>query len=203
MPEGRGTHVLRSRGKKPTYYDTARTGGVGGKANTKQGECNVEFDPSMKMVATREIRPGEEIYADYGTDYRWEELDGEREGWSYVRTRRRGKETDEGQRRGKEEGRDQTKKEARERRGAERGRKEKAGEDSWRWVRPAILRKRWRIRDERGHESDDEEGEGIGGDRGGELDDEGGGAMGAKLRETVTSGQGGMLDRGREEGGDV
>ena len=31
MPEGRGTHVLRSGGKKPTYYDTARTGGVGGK----------------------------------------------------------------------------------------------------------------------------------------------------------------------------
>ena len=63
-----------------------------------------------------------------------------------------------------------------------------------------------RIRDERGHESDDEEGEGIGGDRGGELDDEGGsdgGEVTQKLRGTVTSGQGGMLDRGREEGGDV
>ena len=28
MSEGRGTHVLGTRGKKPTYYDTARTGGV-------------------------------------------------------------------------------------------------------------------------------------------------------------------------------
>ena len=49
MPEGRGTHVLRTRGKKPTYYDTSRTGGVGGKANTKQGGCNVR----AMVVASR------------------------------------------------------------------------------------------------------------------------------------------------------
>ena len=86
MPEGRGTHVLSTGGKKPIYYDTARTGGVGGKANTKQGGCNVEFNPGMKMVATKEIEPGDEIFADYGPDYRWEEYDGEREGWTYVCT---------------------------------------------------------------------------------------------------------------------
>ena len=87
MPEGRGTHVLSSGGRNPTYYDTARSGGVGGKANTKQGACNVEFDPGMKMVATRKIEPGEEIFADYGPGYSWEEYDGEREGWTFARRR--------------------------------------------------------------------------------------------------------------------
>ena len=89
MPEGRGTHVLRAGGRKPIYYDTARTGGVGGKANTKQGECNAEFNAGMKMIATREISPGDEIFADYGPDYGWEECNGDREGWTYTRTRTR------------------------------------------------------------------------------------------------------------------
>ena len=40
----------------------------------------------------------------------------------------------------------------------------------------------WRIGDERGHESDDEEGEGMGGDRGGEIDDEGGSDGGEDTR---------------------
>ena len=36
---------------------------------------------------------------------------------------------------------------------------------------------------ERGHESDDEEGEGMGGDRGGEIDDEGGSDGGEDTRD--------------------
>ena len=59
------------------------------KLNTKHGACNVEFNPGMKMVVTRMIEPGEEIFADYGPGYRWEELDGEREGWTYARRRER------------------------------------------------------------------------------------------------------------------
>ena len=88
MPEGGGTHVLRSRGKKPIYYDTARTGGVGGKANTKKGECTAEFDPDMRMIATEVIEAGEEIFVEYGTGYSWEEATEEREGWEYVRSKR-------------------------------------------------------------------------------------------------------------------
>ena len=55
---------------EPTRDFKVQTGGVGGKANTKHGECNVEFSTDMKMVATREIEPGEEIFADYGPEYR-------------------------------------------------------------------------------------------------------------------------------------
>ena len=46
---------------------------MGGKANTKQGGCNVEFNPGMQMGATREIEPGDEIFADYGTGKNREE----------------------------------------------------------------------------------------------------------------------------------
>ena len=156
MPEGRGTHVLSSGGRNPTYYDTARSGGVGGKANTKHGACNVEFDPGMKMVATRKIEPGEEIFADYGPGYSWEEYDGEREGWTFAR-RRGGKDVKEG-------GKIST-------RVTRENIPEREKEDGWRWVRPTIMRKRWRSGGRTEQESDEEDEEGVGGDRGGGLEE--------------------------------
>ena len=85
MPEGRGTHVLKSRGRNPVYYDTARTGGVGGKANSKQGGNKAMFGSDMRMVATAMIEEGEEIFVDYGSDYEWEGIPEDREGWEYRR----------------------------------------------------------------------------------------------------------------------
>ena len=80
MPEGRGTHVLKSRGRNPVYYDTARTGGVGGKANSKQGGNKAMFGSDMRMVATAVIEAGEEIFVDYGSEYEWEGVPEDREG---------------------------------------------------------------------------------------------------------------------------
>ena len=120
----------------------------------------MEFNPGMKMVVTRMIEPGEEIFADYGPGYRWEDYDGEREGWTFAR-RRRGEEAHEG---GETQAR-VTRENVRER--------EEEG-DSWRWVRPTMMRKRWRSGERRGQESDEEDEEGIGGDRGGQLEEGGG-----------------------------
>ena len=204
MPEGRGTHVLSTGGKRPIYYDTVRTGGVGGKANTKQGGCNVEFNPGMKMVATREIEPGDEIFADYGPEYRWEEYDGEREGWTYVRRKRKkgGRQPDEGRRIGGGKGSARSQKG----KGAEkmvRGRQKTEAEDSWKWVRPAIMRKGWRIGEGGGYGSEEEETEGvtIGGDRGGEVDDEAGSDEGGDERNGNGGGQGrGNAKEGEKRG---
>ena len=196
MPEGRGTHVLSTGGKKPIYYDTARTGGVGGKANTKQGGCNVEFNPGMKMVATREIEPGDEIFADYGPEYRWEEYDGEREGWTYVRKRTRGgRQQDEGRGKGEGKGSERNPKE----KGTEKpvkGRQKTEAEDSWKWVRPAIMRRGRRIGEGGGYGSEDEETEGVtmGGDRGGEVDDEEGSDEGSDERNREGRGRGNVKE---------
>ena len=197
MPEGRGTHVLSTGGKKPIYYDTARTGGVGGKANTKQGGCNVEFNPGMRMIATKEIEPGDEIFADYGPDYGWEEYDGEREGWTYIRKRTRGgSQPDEGRRieGGKESEHSQNEKRTGK---PVRGKQKTETDDSWRWVRPAIMRRGWRIGGEGGYGSEEEETEGVtvGGDRGGEVDDEAGSEEGDNARH----GRG--QERGNVKGG--
>ena len=154
---------------------------MGGKANTKHGACNVEFDPGMKMVATRKIEPGEEIFADYGPGYSWEEYDGEREGWTFAR-RRGGKDVKEG-----------GKIRARVTRENIPGREE---EDGWRWVRPTIMRKRWRSGGRTEQESDEEDEEGVGGDRGGGLEEGGDGEGG----EDGTRGEGGAEEMNARRG---
>ena len=66
-------------------------------------------------------------------------------------------------------------------------------EDSWRWVRPAILRKGWEAGGEGGQESEDEGEEGVGGDRGGEIGDGGesdGGDTGGAGDERTTREEG-------------
>ena len=79
-----------------------------------------------------------------------------------------------------------------------RGRQKTEVEDSWRWVRPAIMRRGWRIGEEGGYGSEEEETEEvtIGGDRGGGVDDEAGSEEGGNERN------GGGQERGNvKEGG--
>ena len=45
MPDGAGTHVLKPNGH-PWYYDTAFSGGVGGKANTRIGNQTATWQGS-------------------------------------------------------------------------------------------------------------------------------------------------------------
>ena len=47
MPDGAGTHVLKPNGH-PWYYDTAISGGVGGKANTRIGNQTATWQGSNK-----------------------------------------------------------------------------------------------------------------------------------------------------------
>ena len=91
MPHGTGTHVLHPQGK--WYYDTARSGGVGGKLNTRPGQQNARFR-GAQVHATAVIRKGDEIYAPYTYKGSYT-IDrtlptGDKEGWEYVKRGKRG-----------------------------------------------------------------------------------------------------------------
>ena len=80
-----------------TALDTAVTGGVGGKANTLPGKNTAHFQgpriiTGKNDASRRGIKPGEEIFVDYGEEYTLSadedfvaEIDGEFQGWYFVR----------------------------------------------------------------------------------------------------------------------
>ena len=55
MPDGAGTHVLKPNGH-PWYYDTAISGGVGGKANTRIGDQTATWQGSNIINRGAEAR---------------------------------------------------------------------------------------------------------------------------------------------------
>ena len=61
MPDGAGTHVLKPNGH-PWYYDTALSGGVGGKANTRIGNQTATWQGSHIIAGPKGLMPGEEIF---------------------------------------------------------------------------------------------------------------------------------------------
>ena len=139
------------------YYDTARTGGVGGKANSKKGGNKAMFGSDMRMVATAIIEEMEEIFVDYGSEYEWEGLPEDREGWEYVRRGARGNERQGGGPRRATEREGET--------------EEGGGGTIWKWVREVLRRGRWKGGDTGGCASEDEGEEG--GDREGDIGEEG------------------------------
>ena len=84
---GSGTHVLNPWGS-PIYYDTKRSGGIGGRANTNPGKQNARFK-GTQLVATRAMRPNEEVFASYGSQYKFPKTTGERSGWERVKPRKK------------------------------------------------------------------------------------------------------------------
>ena len=87
MPDGKGTHVLNPNGH-PWYYDTALSGGVGGKANTRIGNQTATWQGSNIIAGPRGLKPGEEIFVPYthGSSYilTADDTDDRREHWYYV-----------------------------------------------------------------------------------------------------------------------
>ena len=70
----------------PYYYDTVRTGGVGGKANTRIGAQNAYFKGAQIHAGRRTINPGNEIFVSYGNEYHFgDDVDDERQGWIFAR----------------------------------------------------------------------------------------------------------------------
>ena len=78
------------------YYDTARSGGVGGKANTcprnQTGHWRGYNLLAGKKGSKRGIRLGEEIFVPYGREYNLHVggngIDDARQGWGFTRRRR-------------------------------------------------------------------------------------------------------------------
>ena len=86
-PLGNAKYVLHPHGS-PYYYDTARTGGVGGKANTRRGGQTARFKGSQLHAGQRAVQPGDEIFVPYGGGYRFgSDTDDERQGWTFARRR--------------------------------------------------------------------------------------------------------------------
>ena len=87
MPDGAGTHVLKPNGH-PWYYDTALSGGVGGKANTRIGNQTATWRGSHIIAGPKGLMPGEEIFVPYthGSSYilTTDDIDDRREHWYYV-----------------------------------------------------------------------------------------------------------------------
>ena len=87
MPDGAGTHVLKPNGH-PWYYDTALSGGVGGKANTRIGNQTATWQGSNIIAGPKGLMPGEEIFVPYthGSSYilTADDIDDRREHWYYV-----------------------------------------------------------------------------------------------------------------------
>ena len=87
MPDGAGTHVLKPNGH-PWYYDTALSGGVGGKANTRIGNQTATWQGSNIIAGPKGLTPGEEIFVPYthGSSYilTADDVDDRREQWCYV-----------------------------------------------------------------------------------------------------------------------
>ena len=87
MPDGNGTHVLKPNGH-PWYYDTALSGGVGGKANTRIGNQTATWQGSNIIAGPKGLIPGEEIFVPYthGSSYilTADDIDDRREHWYYV-----------------------------------------------------------------------------------------------------------------------
>ncbi len=86
MPFGSGTHVLKPRSSS-LYFDTARSGGIGGKANTRPGKQTARFKGSQMVAGQRGIRKGQEIFVPYSQSrsYRFgaPTVDDSRQGWMY------------------------------------------------------------------------------------------------------------------------
>ena len=61
---GTGTHVLNPHGS-PWYYDTAYSGGIGGRANTNPGKQNARFKGSNLIVGKTGIKAGQEVFTPY------------------------------------------------------------------------------------------------------------------------------------------
>ena len=89
--------ALFSRAKPSrVYYDTARSGGVGGKANTcprnQTGHWRGYNLLAGKKGSKRGLRPGEEIFVPYGREYNLHVggngIDDARQGWGFTRRRR-------------------------------------------------------------------------------------------------------------------
>ena len=83
-----------------------------------------------------------------------------------------------------------------------KGRQKTEAEDSWKWVRPAIMRRGRRIGEGGGYGSEDEETEGVtmGGDRGGEVGDEEGSDEGRDERNREGRRRGNVKEGGKEGG---
>ena len=92
MPDGAGTHVLKPNGH-PWYYDTALSGGVGGKANTRIGNQTATWQGSNIIAGPKGLIPGEEIFVPYthGSSYilTADDIDDRHEHWCYVAKGRR------------------------------------------------------------------------------------------------------------------
>ena len=91
-PHGTGTHVLQPNGHS-FYYDTAVSGGVGGKANSRRGHQNATWSGSNIIAGNNTINPGDEIFVPYttGSSYTFgeDDIDDERDNWYYVSRARR------------------------------------------------------------------------------------------------------------------
>ena len=90
MPDGAGTHVLKPNGH-PWFYDTAISGGVGGKANTRIGNQTATWQGSNIIAGPKGLTADtgcEEIFVPYthGSSYilTADDVDDRREQWCYV-----------------------------------------------------------------------------------------------------------------------
>ncbi len=85
-PSGGATHVLHPH-NSPYYFDTARSGGVGGKINTRIGSQNAIFKGAQVHAGKHGIKPGDEIFISYGRSFNFNNNlpDDERQGWVHVR----------------------------------------------------------------------------------------------------------------------
>ena len=89
MPHGSGTHVLQPWGSKYAY-DTARSGGVGGKANTNKGNQSAYFGGSIIFAhRTKPLLAGDEVFVSYsqGNSYKFgdDRVSDSRSGWGWGR----------------------------------------------------------------------------------------------------------------------
>ena len=79
--------ILKPNGH-PWYYDTALSGGVGGKANTRIGNQTATWQGSNIIAGPKGLIPGEEIFVPYthGSSYilTADDIDDRREHWYYV-----------------------------------------------------------------------------------------------------------------------
>ena len=78
--------MLKPHGQ-PYYFDTARTGGEGGKANTRIGNQTASFIGAMIHAGRKGLHPGEEIFVPYGSTYKINSsvASPDRHGWGYSR----------------------------------------------------------------------------------------------------------------------
>lgn len=73
-PQMPGTHVLNPWGSQ-YYYDTAQTGGVGGRANTNPGNQNARFKGSQIHAGAKGVKKDQEVFLSYSASksYGWQE----------------------------------------------------------------------------------------------------------------------------------